>query len=1108
MNATYTADTAHTAMAQDVSPVDYDPFAGESLARVVPTTEAQREMWLADQLGREASLAYNESASLHIRGPLDLVLLQRALHVLPVRHEMLRTTVSGDGMNLLIGNDAALPLRIVDLRLLAADMQAQAVERLRMEAVETPFDLVGGPLFKATAAVLDAQHCELILTGHHIVCDGWSFGVLASELMKIYAGLVTGAPAKLAPADSFADYALAQLDPVQLSTAEADCRYWVSIYDASVPLLDLPADRPRPSRRTFNSRREDAPIEASLVKRLRQYSAREGATLFATMFGMFSGLMAKLSGSHEVVIGVPIAGQAAAGRQALVGHCVNVLPVRVATDHLAASTDLIRNAGSRVLDAVEHQSCTFGTLLKKLQIERDPGRMPLISVLFNLDMAILGADLSVAGLQVEFCANPRRYENFELFLNASQGDAGIRLELQYNADLFDSATVQRWMALYRTALERLVNTDALSVAAAFEPTEAEFAQLTAWNRTMRAYPAQATIQELIERQAQAAPQRIAVSAGGERLSYAALERRARQVAQLLRGRGVGRGSRVGLCVERGAGMLVALLGILKSGAAYVPLDPAFPRERLQFMATDAGLAALVSQAALAGVLPWPRDRTILLDADAAVLEAQPAQAVAALPADVAGADDVAYLIYTSGSTGTPKGVQVPHRAVVNFLSSMRHEPGIGADDRLLAVTTLSFDIAVLELLLPLTVGAEVVLASREQVRDPHALAALLASSRASLMQATPGTWRMLLDAGWQAPAGFKALIGGEALSPDLAARLLPATTELCARLLPATTELWNMYGPTETTVWSTCWRVSAIEAGISIGRPIANTTVWILDEQRRPCPIGTPGEIWIGGDGVTRGYLQRPELTAERFIADPFSTVPGARLYGTGDRGRWRADGMLEHLGRTDFQLKVRGYRIEPGEIEAALDSHPGVAHSVVVAREDVPGDVRLLAYLVPRAAATDEAQLRDHLRARLPAYMLPQHFIALPHLPLLPNGKINRGALPKPDPACAVPAERTQAELPTTDTEKRLAAVWEELLKLPGIRVDDNFFDLGGHSLLAMQSILVMETRTGKRLNPRRMIFETLRQVARAYDELQVEAPKAGMLNRMFSGLLKRHST
>jgi amino acid adenylation domain-containing protein len=481
---------------------------------------------------------------------------------------------------------------------------------------------------------------------------------------------------------------------------------------------------------------------------------------------------------------------------------------------------------------------------------------------------------------------------------------------------------------------------------------------------------------------------------------------------------------------------------------------------------------------------------LLLDRDAASIAARSDAPLAPDAMLDARPDDPAYVIYTSGSTGRPKGVVVPHRSVVNFLTSMAREPGLSSTDRWLAVTTLSF--------LPLSVGAQVVLASAEQARDGHALRALLESSQATGMQATPSTWRMLVDAGWAGSARFKALVGGETLPLDLAVQLLERSAEL-----------WNMYGPTETTVWSTCWQVSEPERGISIGRPIANTAVWILDQQMQICPIGVPGEICIGGDGVTCGYLNRPELTAERFVTDSFSDVPGARLYRTGDRGRWRSDGLLEHLGRLDDQIKLRGHRIELGEIETVLLQYPGIAQAVVVAREDRPGDVRLVAYAVPRMAMPTDDELRAHLRRSLPEYMLPQHFVAIESVPRLPNGKLDRSGLPAPSHAGVELGHRHLIQ-PRNDNEIIVAAVWREMLGADTISVTDNFFDLGGHSLLAMQTIAEIERRTGHRVSPRSYLFDSLAQIANGVGDSPAVArgsTRSGVVPRLkaVAGRLRR---
>jgi amino acid adenylation domain-containing protein len=585
-----------------------------------------------------------------------------------------------------------------------------------------------------------------------------------------------------------------------------------------------------------------------------------------------------------------------------------------------------------------------------------------------------------------------------------------------------------------------------------------------------AHPIDALCTAMFDAQVERSPGRPAVRCGATVLTYGELDGRASRLAGALRARGVGRGQRVGVCVERGADMLAAVLGILRSGAAYVPLDPLFPAERLRFMADDAELSLLVSTRALADAFDLPRERQLLLDSDAADIAARPADRPAPDVSRDARPEDPAYVIYTSGSTGRPKGVVVPHRAVVNFLTSMAREPGLTADDVLVAVTTLSFDIAVLELQLPLTVGATVVIASRDEVMDGQALRRLLEQHRATVLQATPVTWRLLLEAGWPGTPGFKALVGGEALPSDLADALL-------ARGL----ELWNMYGPTETTVWSTCARITGTANGISIGTPIANTTVYVLDDHHNLCPTGVPGELCIGGDGVTLGYWQRPELTAERFIPDPYSAVPGARLYRTGDLARWREEGTLDHLGRLDFQVKIRGFRIELGEIEANLASHPAVRDAVVIAREDQPGDQRLVAYVAaPDAISELVDQLRVGVRAAMPEYMLPSAFVVLETLPRTANGKVDRKSLPEPEHAAAAYVA------PRTPTEEMLAGIWADVLGLERVSAEANFFDLGGHSLLAMRLITRQRAASGVDL-PLRTLFErpTVSGLAAAIDAL-----------------------
>ncbi|MGQ4659062.1 amino acid adenylation domain-containing protein [Lysobacter sp. F6437] len=1033
--------------AQDA--VEYDPFVAGVLSRVVPTTESQREVWLADQLDRDASLAFNESASLHLRGRLDRDALHRGLQQLLVRHDALRSNFGPDGETLCVREPGALEMPVRDLSALDDAARKAAVDERLALAVETPFALDHDDLFRAELLCLGADDHLLVLTAHHIVCDGWSWWVLVQDLGALY-GQACGVdvPAPKTP-DVFSDYALAEASHSASGASADDEAYWLSRFADGAPVLELPTDRPRPNQRGFASRREDHVLDAELVSAIRGMGARRGISMFATLLGGFSSLMARLAGQSQVVVGIPAAGQSLDGHDHLVGHCVNLLPLRFDIDPARPFAQALGDAQETLLDAIEHQRYTFGTLLKKLRVERDPGRMPLVSVMFNIDQALERETTGFPGLTLEFGNNPRSFENFELFINAMHSHGTLRLECQYNRELFDAATVRRWLVAYETLLrEAVAAPDAKSADLPLVDGPA-YAELCALQPEPVTYDSRSRMHEWFEAQCDRTPDRIALQFGDASLSYAELEARANRIAHLLRAQGVHRGALVGIALDRGVDMLAGLLGILKAGAGYVPLDPQFPADRLAYMAGDAGLAALLTQRRHASHFDLRGRPMLMLDELEADLAAAP---TARLGRDAGAAEpeSVAYVIYTSGSTGRPKGVQVPHRAVANFLVGMQREPGIDADDRLVAVTTLSFDIAVLELLLPLGVGARVVLADRDTAVDGGALKALLETSGATIMQATPATWRLLLEAEWGGNTGFSILCGGEPLPQDLATILL----QRCG-------SLWNVYGPTETTVWSTCARVQPSPGqqapDIHIGRPIANTRVWILDPQGGLCPLGVPGEICIGGDGVTLGYLQRPELTADRFLEDRFSgpwsapsTLKVPLLYRTGDRGRWRADGNLEHMGRLDFQVKVRGYRIELGEIENNVASHPSVARAVVVAREDRPGDVRLVAYVVPRPGVElDEAALLRHLRDALPEYMIPQHVMALDAVPLLPNGKIDRKGLPMPDPGVRRSAESIA---PRNDMERTIATAMAAVLGLPSIGVEDDFFAFGGHSLLAAQ--------------------------------------------------------
>jgi amino acid adenylation domain-containing protein len=1046
--------------------VDFDPFAETAVSDVLPLTEPQTEIWAAVQMGRDASCAYNQCFSLTLRGALSAESMQNALRQVMDRHDALRVSIDAETQHQLISGSSQIVLPIIDLAGRSPDSRMAEIEHLLHIETTQPFDLTVGPLVRAKLIREAPDVHRLVVTAHHIVCDGWSSAVLFGDLARIYAADRHGLPAQLPVALSYRDYVARVAVRADDAQARADVGYWVQQYADSIPVLELPLDAPRPGIKTYSGARKELRLDAALYDSLKKVGAKHGCTLFVTLLAGFEALLSRLSGQEDFVVGVPMAGQTLLENGHLVGHCVNLMPLRCRIEPAARFVDHLKSVRHAFLDTQSHQQVSFGSLVRKLNVPRDPSRTPLVSVMFNIDK--IGAPFDFGDLALESVESPpKRFVNFEISINVVDTGRDILIECDYNTDLLTPTTIERWLGHYRVLLRAVADNPEQRIGDLAPLTEAERQNLLIeWNDTAAEYPAGALMHQLFEAQVKRVPERTAVTVGATALSYAELDTRANRMAQALRSRGVGRGQRVGLCVERGFDMLAAVLGILKAGAAYVPLDPDYPEERLRFMAEDAQLALIVATIDLAVFFRLPRERQLLLDADAQSIASAPDTG---LPIDVytAQPEDPAYVIYTSGSTGKPKGVVVPHRAVVNFLTSMAREPGLTADDVLMAVTTLSFDIAVLELQLPLTLGATVVIASREEAMDGHALSALLEQHHATVMQATPVTWRMLLEADWKGGQDFKALVGGEAMPKDIADQLLANGVEL-----------WNMYGPTETTVWSTCARITDTSNGITIGKPIANTTAYILDAQKNLCPIGVPGEMYIGGAGVTLGYWNRPELTAERFIADPFSTTPGATLYRTGDRARWRSDGTLEHLGRLDDQVKVRGSRIEVGEIEAVLAEHPAVRGAAVHLWKVKTNDVRIVACCVPaNAGALAPVSLRKHLRARLPEYMIPQYFLPLEEIPLTPNGKIDRNKLPIP-----VVAESRigQHEAPSDPVETAIAEIWTNLIgPARPIGRADKFFEMGGHSLLALQALRQMENKLGVRLEFRVLFQESVADIA-----------------------------
>jgi len=1031
------------------TPVEFDPFASGELDRTAPATEEQEEIWAAVQVGGEpANLAYNESVSLRMKGRLDRSALERALGRVLERHEALRATFTADGSTLCIAAQASVAFASEDLSNLPDAALQDRILAARRQAVTTPFDLTRGPLLRAELLRLEAELHELVVTAHHIVCDGWSTGVVLPELGALYSEEATGRAAALPEPAKFSDYVLSQRERAGTAEAAEDDAYWLEQYAGEVPLLELPTDRPRPADRSFEAARTDHRLSPALVRGLRQVAKTAGTSLVATLLASFEVFLMRITGQRAFAVGMPAAGQATAGELGLVGHCVHTLPIRAELDPEHSFVEHLQRVKARLLDAFDHQQFTFGTLLKRLSLPRDASRVPLIPVLFNLDKSIEG--LSFAGLEVDYVSNPRAYESFELFVNATQSGDDIVLETTYNENLFDAATVGMRLRELDTLLESIVRDPARKLGDLALLPDAERQKLAEWNRTEMPRPAAQTVAALVQAQVEKAPDAPAVSDESTTLSYRELDARSNRLARQLQALGVRPDDRVGICLDRSVDLVVAVLAVLKASASYVPLDPDFPAARLAFIAEDARLTAIIAESAVEESLPRVEAPVLWLDRDASALAEQSADAIVRRDEP----SRLAYVLHTSGSTGKPKGVEVPNDAVVNFLVSMAREPGLTADDVLVAVTTLSFDIAGLELLLPLSVGARVVIVSRDVAVDGSKLCAVLERYGATVMQATPSTWRVLLEAGFRGARNFRALVGGEAFPPDLAQLLLERAGEV-----------WNMYGPTETTIWSTCKRILDAAGPISIGRPIANTRLYVLDERQKLVPIGVPGELYIGGAGVARGYRDRPELTAERFVANPFE--PGGRLYRTGDLVRWTPDGELVFLRRVDSQVKLRGYRVELGEIETVLGSDARVRECAAVVREDRPGDQRLVAYVAADPAARPEiGELRARLEQALPGYMVPGHIVLVDALPRTPNQKLDRRALPAPDAADA----SSEYAAPRTDVEQTLARHWAKLLGLPRVGVNDDFFALGGHSMLAIRMLARVRDELGVDIGLRRL--------------------------------------
>ena len=1023
----------------------------------LPASSSQQRIWFLDQLD-PGQAQYNIGGALRVYGALNVEFLQRALDDLVRRHECLRTSIGERGGTPDVGVMEPGPavLDLVDLSHLPrseADVEAHRniVERLR-----APFELSRGPLATYTLIRLAPDEHLFNLCMHHVIADGWSMFIVFRELWRFYQDAAEGhGPSAVPLSIQYVDYAAYEQRRLHSGQLGRHLAYWKRQLEGAPALLELPTDRPRPAAQSFRGHRLHLYLDTALIETLKQTSRQHQTTLFMTLLAAFQVLLYRHSGQDDIVVGTPVANRELPELEGIVGCFVNNLVLRSKVEPTSSFAEFLASVKQMTLAAFDHGEVPFDVLVDALRPQRTANHAPLFQVLFALQSFV--ADFPAPhGLRIEETESPDTgIARFDLALELAEYGGKFHAVYEYASDLFDEGTILRLHGHFQRLLRAIADShDQPLESLPMLPAEEERLLIDEWNQTRHEHESylhhESCLHHLVTASVEQAPDAVAVVAQGERLSYRSFEERANRLARLLMARGVRPGSLVAVCVDRTVDMPVALAAVLKAGAAYVPLDPTHPEERLRYTLEDAQVACAITLSTYREMLAGAGAPLVCLDQVADELARLSEQ-----PPDVpVSPGDRAYVIYTSGSTGRPKGVEVEHRNIVAFIRAMQSRPGFAAQDRLLAVTTLSFDIAGLELWLPLSVGAPVTIAARHEVLDSQRLMQLLDVERINVLQATPATFRLLLEAGWPGKPDLKVLCGGEALPRDLA-------TALAHRV----GELWNMYGPTETTVWSTCSRIRDAAGAITIGRPIENTRVYVVEASGQIAPIGVQGELCIGGEGVARGYLNRPELTAEKFVELGLPGGRKERVYRTGDVVRYRADGRLEYIGRRDFQVKVRGYRIELGEIEAVLADQGDVQQCVVLAREDNPGDQRLVAYVVPcESMSFDVEAARKMLRSKLPEYMMPNLFVTLEALPLTPNGKVDRKALPAPRES--VPETPAAQDVLMTPTQQRVAKAWREVLKRERIGLYDNFFNLGGHSLLLVKLHATLKREFESELN------------------------------------------
>ncbi|HTD55954.1 MAG TPA: amino acid adenylation domain-containing protein [Silvibacterium sp.] len=1056
--------------------------------RDIPITEPQREILFGTQLGDEANCAFNEGTSLRLTGQFDEPAFVRSLEQVIARHDALRAVIREDGDTVHISTEIPLPLDRDDLSALAPDGRDLKLKDLIHEQASTPFDLQHGPLFRMRLVKLAPTEHVLLFTAHHIIFDGWSTNVLYSELAELYNAAVAGRPASLPAPLAFSKYAEDE-NARHASEENSEVEnYWLNEFKSLPSVLQLPIDRPRPAMRENAGATKRFVFPPEFLKAIKKAGAKQGSTLFATLLAGFSQLIHRLSQQDDVVIGIPMAGQSLLENGgSLVGHCVNFLPIRSHFDADQALADYFKQARKKLLDAQDHQSYTYGTLLRKLKIERDSARLPLVEVQFNVET--VGAGLKFDGLSVDLAANGKTHVNMDLFFNFIDRGNELWLDVDYNTGLFDEGTIERWRGHLEAILQAFVDDTAQPASRVSLLTPAQKQQqLLDWNQTAAQYPRTSSVHRVFEQQARSTPDAIAVTFGNQSLTYSELNEKANQLAHFLEKSGVEPGMRIAICLDRSLEVIVGLLAILKAGAAYVPVDASYPASRLSFLIEDSQAQSLLTTRTIAANLPQLKTNIVCLDAD------WPAIAIesGSNATHSGGPEDLAYVMYTSGSTGNPKGVLVPHRAVLRLVKNNSFA-SFSPEEVFLQLAPLSFDAATFEIWGALLNGGRLVVAPAGRV-TPEDIGAIVLEYRITTMWLTAALFHLMVTNHLESLRPLRQLLaGGDVLSVTHVRRVLEELPHL---------RLINGYGPTENTTFTCCHTITLdtlTSGSVPIGRPINNTRIYIVDSAMQPVPVGVTGELFAAGDGVSLGYLNAPELTAEKFITHTFAPGLTERLYRTGDLARYRTDGTVEFLGRADTQVKVRGYRIELAEIEYALERSPLVRAAVACVRtdwkteHDAPGDKRLAAYVIPEKpgdAAGLIAELRAYLKTQLPDYMQPAAIMTVESFPRTVNGKVDRRALPAPQPEQLIRA-RTIV-YPRNPEEEKLARIWANVLNLEEVSVEDSIFELGGDSLMIFR-INTLANQAGMGINARHIFqYKTIAAICAQIEGTGDDRPAA----------------